>query len=149
VSIDYYTALAVVSFFTLLTTLKLTLTGRVTIGAQKRTYLIFHPYWLGILAAMVPFVIGRYLKGTLSPWPPAAFAAAQVKAGLWAGALAGIATTTVDLWMFWTTAAALITFTQPMATAYEPLPKSMHKYFFVVNMIAGAFLLYRALKAGT
>jgi hypothetical protein len=142
---DYYTALSAVSLLTLLTTLKLTLTGRVTVGPQKRNFILFHPYWLGFLVVMVPFVIGRYLKGELSPWPLAAFAAAQAKAGLWAGVLAGISTTTVDLWMFWTTATALITFTTPMATAYEPVPKSMHKYFHLVNLIAGAFVVYRAL----
>lgn len=142
---DIYTALSAASLLTLLTTLKLTLTGRVTVGPQKRNFILFHPYWLGFLVVMVPYVIGQYLKGHLSPWPVAAFTAVQAKAGLWAGVLAGISTTTVDLWMFWTTATALVTFTQPMATAYEPIPKSMHKYIHLVNVIAGAFVLYKAL----
>ncbi len=143
---DYYTVLSVIGALTLLATLKLTLTGRVTIGPQKKNFILFHPIWLGALVVMVPYVIGEYLKGTISPWPVAAFTAAQDKAGLWAGVLAGISTTTVDLWLFWTTATALLTFTQPMATAYEPIPKSMHKYFHLVNLLAGAYVIYKALN---
>jgi hypothetical protein len=146
VNFDIYTALWVISLLTLLTTLKLTLTGRVTVGAQKKNFILFHPVWLGGLAVMVPFIIGRYLAGALSPWPVTAFTQMQDKAGLWAGILAGTATATVDLWLFWTTATALLTFTQPMATAYEPIPKSMHKYFHLVNLLAGAFVIYKALN---
>jgi hypothetical protein len=146
---DYYTALSIVASLTLVTTLKLTLTGQVTIGQDKKPFILFHPIWLGALVVMVPFVIGQYLKGLLSPWPVAAFTMAQAKAGLWAGILAGISTTTVDLWLFWTTATALLTFTQPMATAYEPIPKSMHKYFHLVNLIAGAYVIYKALNGHT
>ena len=146
---DYYTPFAIVSFFTLLTTLKLTLTGRVTIGPDRKNFILFHPYWLGPLVVMVPYVIGQYLKGALSPWPVATFMAVQAKAGLWAAVLAGISTATVDLWMFWTTATALITFTVPMATVYEPIPRSMHKYFHIVNLIAGAFVIYRSLAGNT
>lgn len=145
---DHYLVLSVLATLALLTTLKLTLTGRVTIGPERKNFILFHPVWLGLLAVEVPFVVGRYLKGTLSAFPPAAFAAAQAKAGLWAGVLAGVATTTVDLWLFWTTATALLTFTKPMATAYEPIPKSMHPYFYVVNVAAGAFVVYRSM-AGT
>ena len=130
----------------MLTTLKLTLTGRVTVGPQKKNFILFHPVWLGGLVVEVPFVIGRYLAGGMSPWPLLAFSQMQDKAGLWAGALAATATTTVDLWLFWTTATALLTFTQPMATAYEPIPKAMHKYFYLVNLLAGAFVIYKALN---
>ncbi len=144
---DAYTPFAAISFFTLLTTLKLTLTGRVTVGQEKKTLIVFSPYWLGALVVMVPYVIGQYLKGALSPWPPATFAIVQAKAGLWAAVLAGISTTTVDLWMFWTTATALSCFTQPMATAYEPIPRSMFKYFHIVNLLAGAFVIYRSMAA--
>ena len=72
-------------------------------------------------------------------------ASARVRASR-TGALAATATTTVDLWLFWTTATALLTFTQPMATAYEPIPKAMHKYFYLVNLLAGAFVIYKALN---
>jgi hypothetical protein len=142
-----YALLSAVCILTLLTTLKLTLTGRVTVGAARKNFILFHPVWLGALVVMVPFVIGRYLHAKLSPWPVAAFLDAQEKAGLWAGVLAGTATATIDLWLFWTTATALLTFTKPMASAYEPIPKSMHKYFHLVNLIAGAFVIYKALSA--
>lgn len=143
---DYYTVPAIISILTLLTTLKLTLTGRVTVGAEKKHFILFHPIWLGALVVMVPFVIGRYLKGELSPWPVAAFTAMQDKADLWAGILAGVSTATIDLWLFWTTATALLTFTQPMANVYEPIPKSMHKYVHLVNLIAGAYVIYKTLN---
>lgn len=151
----YYAAASAVAFMTLLTTLKLTLTGRVTVGPERKNFFLFHPIWFGPLVVMVPFIIGRYMKvdandpsAHLSPWPVAAFHAMQDKAGLWAGILAGISTTTVDLWLFWTTATALLTFTQPMATAYPPIPKSMHKYFYAVNILAGAYVVYKGLTAG-
>ena len=144
---DWYLPAAVVAAFTLLTTLKLTLTSRVTIGPEKKTVFFFHPLWLGALVVEVPFVIGKYLNGSMSPWPVAAFHHSQDLAGLWAGIVTALATTTVDLWLFWTTATALITFTHPMATVYEPIPKSMHKYFHLVNLIAGAFVIYKALSS--
>jgi hypothetical protein len=145
VNFDLYTAASVVAFLTLLTTLKLTLTGRVTVGPQKKHFILFHPIWLGALVVMVPYVIGQYLDGLMSPWPVTAFLAVQAKAGLWAGVLAGISTATIDLWLFWTTATALLTFTQPMATAYQPIPKSMHKYFHLVNLLAGAFVVGKSI----
>lgn len=146
---NLYTAASAIAFLTLLTTLKLTLTSRVTVGAERKNFILFHPLWLGALVFEVPYVIGQYLEGGLSPWPVAAFTFIQEKAGMSAGILAGLATTTVDLWLFWTTATALLTFTQPMATAYEPIPKSMHKYFHLVNLMAGAFVIYKALKGHT
>jgi hypothetical protein len=146
VDFNLYTAASVLAVLTLLTTLKLTLTNRVTVGAEKKHFILFHPIWLGALVLEVPYVIGKYMDGGMSPWPVAAFTQIQEKAGMSAGILAGLATTTVDLWLFWTTATALLTFTQPMATAYEPIPKSMHKYFHLVNLMAGAFVIYKALK---
>jgi hypothetical protein len=145
VNLDYYTAACVVVLLTLLTTLKLTLTGRITVGPQKKISILFHPLSLGPLVVMVPYVIGQYLEGALSPWPVAAFQAVQAKAGLWAGVLAGLSTTTIDLWLFWTTATALITFTQPMATAYQPIHPSTHKYFHLVNLLAGAFVVGKSI----
>ena len=144
---EYYVALTVVAILALVTTLKLTLTGRVTVGPEKKNFILFHPGWLGPLVVMVPFVIGRWLEARLSPFPWIAFADNQAKAGLWAGLLAGVSVTTVDLWAFWTTATALLCFTQPMANIYEPIPKSMHKYFHLVNLIAGAYIVYKALHA--
>jgi hypothetical protein len=145
VQFDWYLPASVVAFFTLITTLKLTLTSRVTVGPERKTVFFFHPIWLGALVVEVPFCIGKYLGGSMSPWPVSAFHYSMDKEGLWAGVLTALATTTVDLWLFWTTATALITFTQPMATAYPPIHPSMHKYIHLVNLIAGAFVIYRAL----
>jgi hypothetical protein len=34
-----------------------------------------------------------------------------------------------------------------MATVYPPIPKSMHKYFHLVNLLAGAYVVYKGLTA--
>ncbi len=141
---DYYALLSIISAMTFLTTVKLTLTGRITVGADRRNSFFFHPVWLGTLAVMLPMVVGYYLKGKLSPWPPAAFTALQAEGGLWAGILAAISTATIDLWLLWTTATALLSFTEPLSSSYEPIPPSMNKYVYLVNIIAGAFVIYKA-----
>ena len=65
---DWYIPAAVVAAFTLLTTLKLTLTRRVTVGAEKKTVFFFHPLWLGALVvedsvAKVTSIISRRSRG--------------------------------------------------------------------------------------
>lgn len=126
----------------LLNTLKLTLTGRVTPLRGVALRVVFHPAWLTPLAVMVPLVIGYYTSGKLSPWPIAAFATGQAAAGLWGGVLAAISTLTVDFWMFWTTAAALLTFTTPLATHYPTIHPSLHKYFYLTNVLAGCLVVW-------
>ena len=64
---NLYTAASVLAVLTLLTTLKLTLTSRVTVGADKKHFILFHPIWLGALVVEVPYVIGKYLDGGMSP----------------------------------------------------------------------------------
>ena len=142
---NYLTVLAAGSILTLLSTLKLTLTGTLYVGPNKRKFVLFHPIWLWFLVAMVPYVVGRYLAGSLSPLPWIAYAGAEAQHGPWAGVLAGVATTTVDLWIFWAAAAAFLSFPVPMSVAYEPIPKTLHKYFYLANLLAGAFIVGRAL----
>jgi len=145
---SYLTVLAIGSILTLLSTLKLTLTGTLYVGPGKRKSFFFHPLWLWFLTAMLPYVVGRYLAGTLSPLPWAAYARAAAEHGLWGGVLACAATTTIDLWIFWGAAAAFLSFPIPMSVAYEPIPKPLHKYFYLANLLAGAFIVTRALTAG-
>jgi hypothetical protein len=33
-----------------------------------------------------------------------------------------------------------------MSAVYEPIPKSMHKYYHLVNLAAGAFVIFKALS---
>lgn len=137
--------IAVIVAMTLVVTVKLSVTGRVMPVDGGKPSLLTHPGWLGPLVVLVPYIIGSYLKGLLSPWPPAAFAAVQSKSGLWPAVVAALSTTTVDLWLFWTTATALIAFTVPMANIYRPIPKEMHKYYHLVNIVAGLFIVGKAL----
>ena len=146
--LNAWTALAALLAMTLVVTLKLSLTGRLRVGQGTKPPFFFHPIWLAPLAALVPYVCGAYVEGRMSPWPPAAYAAAAAAHGLWAGVSAGLATATIDLWLFWTTARALIAFTEPLAPIYEPIPKAMHKYYHLVNLVVGAFIIYKAATAG-
>ena len=146
-SFDVHILYAALALLALIGTIKLSLTGQFTVGHEKKSYVLFHPLWLGSLVVMVPLIIGWYLKGVVSPWPPAAFSTMAAEGGLWSGVATALATATIDLWLFWTTATALITFTVPMATIYEPIPKAMHKYFHLVNAVAGAFVVYKAILA--
>jgi hypothetical protein len=132
---------------TLIATLKLSFTRRLTPvdGKMGVVGYLTHPLWLWPLVLMVPFVIGAYLKGTLSPWPPLAFEMAEGRAGMWAGLLAALSTATIDLWLFWTAASALISFTNPLAPIYPPIPREMHKYYHLVNAAAGLFVVVKAM----
>jgi len=145
---NYLTLLSIGSILTLLSTLKLTLTGTLTVGPNRRKFILFQPVWLWFLVPMLPFVVGSYLDGSLSPLPWIAYARAAAQHGPWGGVLAGVATTTVDLWISWTTATAFLSFPVPMSVAYEPIPRTVHKYFYAVNLLAGAFIIARALTAG-
>jgi hypothetical protein len=142
-----YVVLSVIAAMTLLVTIKLSVTGRVMPVDGGKPSLLFHPIWLGPLAAMVPYVIGAYLGARLSPWPVASYTTVFATSGLWPAILAAISTATVDLWLFWTTATALIAFTEPLAPIYDPIPKQLHKYYHLVNIAAGAFVVYKALTA--
>ena len=146
--LNAWTALAAVLAMTLAVTLKLSLTGRLSTGAGNKPSILLHPVWLAPLAALVPYVVSAYVKGTMSPWPPAAYAASFAKHGPWAGLSAALAVAIIDLWLFWTSAKALIAFTHPMANIYEPIPPEMHKFYHLVNFMAGAVIIYFAFKAG-
>src|SRR5579859_3841880 len=113
----------VIVTMTLVVTLKLSLTGRIASPDGGKPGLFSHPLWLWPLVVLVPYIIGSYLKGLLSPWPPEAYAMVAAHSTIWAAAVAAVSTTVVDLWLFWTTATALITFTVPLATIYKPIPK--------------------------
>ena len=145
--LNAWTALAAVLTMTLVVTLKLSLTGRLSGSDGTKPPFLFHPVWLAPLAALVPYVCGAYVDGRMSPWPPAAFAAVQAAHGLWAGVSAGMAVTIIDLWLLWTTARALIAFTEPLAPIYDPIPRAMHKYYHLVNLVVGAFVIYKAATA--
>ncbi len=142
-----YQIMAGITAMTLIASLKLSFTRRLTPvdGKIGIIGLLTHPLWLWPLVLMVPFVIGGYLKGMLSPWPPAAYMAVEAKAGQSAAVLAALSTTTIDLWLFWTAATALICFRDPLATIYPPIPKEMHKYYHIVNAAVGLFVVGKAL----
>jgi len=135
----------VIVVMTLVVTLKLSLTGRIMPAGGGKPGLLTNPIWLWPLVVLVPYVIGSFLEGSLSPWPPESFALVAARSTIWAAAVAAVSTIVVDFWLFWTTATALIAFTVPMATIYQPIPKEMHKYYHLANIVAGAFVVGKAL----
>jgi hypothetical protein len=133
--IDLYTPLAILLAFTFLTTLRFSLTGRLK-TANPALRFVTHPAWLYTLILAGGYILGAYYHGAMSPWPPAAFAAASAKSGLWAGVAAGLGTATVDIWLFWATATAFKTFSPPEERRVIPI-------YYVVNAAVGFYLMAR------
>jgi hypothetical protein len=118
---NVYTPIAAVLFFTFLTTLRYSFTGRLhTTNPVLR--IVTNPSWL------YPLI--------LSAWPPAAFEMVSQRAGFWAGAAAAIAAATADVWLLWATATTFRKFSPPHDVR-------MVKYYYVVNFVVGAYLMAR------
>jgi hypothetical protein len=132
---NVYTPIAAVLFFTFLTTLRYSFTGRLhTTNPVLR--IVTNPSWLYPLILSGPFLLGSFYHGTMSPWPPAAFEMVSQRAGFWAGAAAAIAAATADVWLLWATATTFRKFSPPHDVR-------MVKYYYVVNFVVGAYLMAR------
>ncbi len=71
---NLYTPLAVILFFTMITTLRFSIAGTLkTANAVLR--LLTHPAWLYALVLAGGYTLGAFYHGTLSPWPLATFQA--------------------------------------------------------------------------
>jgi hypothetical protein len=132
---DLFTPIAVVLFFTLLTTLRYSFTGTLRSGNPVLN-LITNPSWLYPLIISGPYVLGAYYHGKISPWPPTAFATIGAGAGFWAGVTAAIAAGTADVWLLWATATTFRKFSPPHDAR-------MVKYYYVANFLVGAYLMAR------
>jgi len=134
---NLYTPIAVVLFFTMLTTLRFSFTGTLK-AADPVSRVVTSPVWLYALIISGPYMLGCYYHGTISPWPPAAFEMVNQRAGMWAGLSAAIAAATADIWLLWATATTFKTFSPPDDAR-------MVKYYYLVNLVIGGYLMARFL----
>ena len=134
---NLYTLIAVVLFFTMLTTLRFSFTGTLKV-TDPVSRVITNPVWLYALVISGPYMLGCYYHGTISPWPPTAYEAASLRAGMWAGLCAGIAAATADVWLLWSTATTFRKFSPPDDVR-------MVKYYYLVNLAIGGYLMARFL----
>jgi hypothetical protein len=104
-----YAALLLLELFALGATLRLSFAPRRR-PASAALRALTHAGWLVPLILIVWVVLGMYVSGSLSPWPPAAFAAQRAAHGFWAGAAAGTAALVADLWLLVTPAQVMLRF---------------------------------------
>ncbi len=134
---NLYTPIAVVLFFTLLTTLRFSFTGTLK-ASDPVSLVVTSPVWLYALVISGPYMLGAFYHGTISPWPPAAYEAVSLRAGMWAGLSAAIAAATADVWLLWATATTFRKFSPPDDSR-------MIKYYYLVNLAVGGYLMARFL----
>jgi hypothetical protein len=136
-AVNLYTPLAVILFFTMLTTLRFSFAGTLK-TANLALRLLTHPAWLYPLVLAGGYTLGSFYHGTLSPWPPATFTAVAQRAGFWAAVAGTEAAITADIWLLWATATTFKTFSPPH-------DKRMIKYYYAVNVVIGGYLMARFL----
>jgi hypothetical protein len=134
---DLYTPVAVVLFFTFLTTLRFSFTGHLH-AENKVLRVVTNPGWLFALVLSGPFAFGAFYHSALSPWPPQSFAMVVGHFGVWAALAAALAAATADVWMLWATATTFRRFSPPD-------DHRMVKYYYAVNLVVGAYLVARFL----
>jgi hypothetical protein len=134
---NLYTPLAVILFFTMITTLRFSIAGTLK-TANPVLRLLTHPAWLSPLILAGGWTLGAFYHNTLSPWPPATFSAVSQRAGLWAAVAATEAAITADIWLLWATATTFKVFSPPH-------DKRMIKYYYAVNFVIGGYLMARFL----
>ena len=132
---DIYAPLAVVLFFTFVTTLRYSIAGTLA-SANPLLRIVTNPVWLYPLVISGPYVLGAYYHGAISPWPPAAFAMVSGHAGPWAGLCAAIAAATADIWLLWAGATTFRKFAPPH-------DQRVVKYYYLANFLVGAYLMAR------
>jgi hypothetical protein len=134
---DLYSPVAAVLFFTFLTTLRYSFTGHLH-PSNAVLRVVTNPAWLYPLILAGPWAFGAFYQSAISPWPPQTFAMIAAKAGFWAGMASAIAAATADIWMLWATATTFRRFSPPH-------DRRMIKYYYVVNLVVGAYLMARFL----
>ena len=132
---DIYIVTAFLMAMALLATLRFCVWGPPQQGAGI-VRLLTHPAWLLPIAIAVPYALGSYYKGTISPWPPTAFATFSTADGVWGGLTASLVAATTDLWVLWAAAKAASLFAPPK-------DKNLVKYYYVVNLAVGLFFILR------
>jgi hypothetical protein len=134
-AVNLYTPLAVILFFTMLTTLRFSIAGTLKTG-NPVLRAITHPAWLAALILEGGYVLGAFYHEALSPWPPATYHMVMDKAGFWAALAATEGAITIDIWLLWATATTFKIFSPPQDAR-------MVKYYYLVNFVIGAYLMAR------
>jgi len=129
------TPLAIVLFFTMVTTLRFSIEGTLKTG-NALLRVLTHPAWLTPLILEGGFTLGLFYHGKLSPWPPATFRMLVEKYGFWGGIAGAEAAITVDIFLLWATATTFKVFSPPHDARVV-------KYYYAVNLIIGAYLMAR------
>lgn len=136
-AVNLYTPLAIILFFTMITTLRFSIAGTLK-TANPVLRFVTHPGWLAPLILTGGFTLGAFYHGTLSPWPVATFTDLSRRFGFWAGVSGAEAAITADIWLLWATATTFKVFSPPDDAR-------MVKYYYAVNFVIGAYLLARFL----
>src|ERR1700743_1838935 len=97
-AVPLFTPLAIILFFTMITTLRFSFAGTLKTANPVLRFLTY-PAWLYPLVLAGGWTLGAFYHGALSPWPPATFSSVGQRAGLWAGVAATEAAITVDIWL--------------------------------------------------
>ena len=126
---------AVILAFTLLTTLRLSITGQVD-SQNPVLRVVTNRNWFYALIIAGPYVLGAFYRGAMSPWPPTAFATASERAGLWAGVATVLGVAIADIWLLWGTATVFARFA-------PPAEKRFVKYYYLANLAIGIYLMLR------
>lgn len=136
-TVDLFTPLAVVLFFTMAATLRFSVGGNPA-PANSVLRLATHRAWLFPFIVTGGLTLGAFYLGKISPWPVATFDIVAAKYGYWAGVAAVEAAITADVWLLWGGAAAFKAFTPPEEAG-------MIKYYYIVNLAIGGYLIARFL----
>ena len=136
-AVTLFTPLAVILFFTMITTLRFSIAGTLKTANPVLRFLT-HPAWLYPLVLVGGYTLGAFYHGALSPWPPATFTSGSQRFGLWGGVAATEAVITADIWLLWATATTFKVFSPPH-------DKRMVKYYYAVNLVIGGYLMARFL----
>ena len=136
-TVTLFTPLAIILFFTMITTLRFSIAGTLKTANPVLRFLT-HPAWLYPLVLEGGYTLGAFYHGALSPWPPASFSAVSQHFGLWGGIAAAEAAITADIWLLWATATTFKVFSPPHDTR-------MVKYYYAVNLVIGGYLMARFL----
>ena len=136
-AVTLFTPLAIILFFTMITTLRFSIAGTLK-TANPVLRALTHPAWLYPLVLEGGYTLGAFYHGALSPWPPASFTAVAQRFGLWGGVAAAEAAITADIWRLWATATTFKVFSPPHDAR-------MVLFFFAVNLVIGGYLMARFL----
>jgi hypothetical protein len=136
-AVDFFTPLAVVLFFTMVTTLRFSIAGTLKTG-NPLLRAVTHPAWLYPLVLTGGYTLGAFYHGKISPWPPASFHSIADHHGFWAAIAASEAAITADIWLLWATATTFKVFSPPDDAR-------MVKYYYAVNLVIGGYLMARFL----